>query len=55
MYKQWIYIKKRWFFLEKNDENILLGGDVITKNLWKHTKIQLSNGGGEGILDILTA
>ena len=54
MYKQWIYIKKRWFFLEKNDENILLGGDVITKNLWKHTKIQLSNG-GEGILDILTA
>ena len=51
MYKQWIYTKKRWFFFEKNDESILSGGDVITKNLWKHTKIQLFNG---GLLDILT-
>ena len=31
-------------FFEKNDEIILKGGDVITENLSKHTKIQLSNG-----------
>ena len=29
-----------FFFLQKNDENILWGGDFIDKNLWKHTKIQ---------------
>ena len=38
-------------FFWKNDENILQRGHFITKNLWKHTKIQLSN---EGVLDILT-
>ena len=46
MYKQWIYTKKWWFFFKKNDESILWGCPFITKNLWKHTKIQLSNGEG---------
>ena len=45
MYKQWIYTKKTVIFFEKNDGIILKCGDVITENLSKHTKIQLSNGG----------
>ena len=53
MYKQWTCTKNGDLFW-KNDERILSGGDVITKNLWKHTKIQLSNRGGRWVLDILT-
>ena len=45
------YTTKNSDFLKKNDESIL---DVITKNLWKHTKFQLSNRTGGGVLDILT-
>ena len=50
MYKQWTCTKNGDLFW-KNDERILSGGDVITKNLWKHTKIQLSNA---RVLDIQT-